>query len=499
MAKKSAISPKRDEDYPNWYQQVIKAADLAEHSPVRGCMVIKPWGYAIWENIQKILDKEFKKLGVKNAYFPLFIPLSFMEKEAEHVKGFAKECAVVTHHRLEATDDGKLIPQGKLDEPLIVRPTSEMIIGQMFSKWVESYKNLPIKINQWANIVRWEMRTRLFLRTTEFLWQEGHTAFANEKEAIDDATKMVEVYRKFYEEVLAIPVLVGKKTEREKFPGAVDTFCVEAMMQDKKALQGGTSHYLGQNFAKSCDIKFNDASGEEKFAYTSSWGVTTRMIGALIMAHSDDDGFIIPPKLAETHVVILPIVHDEEKREKIEKFSKDLKILLEEDEKIGVEVDFRDLRGGEKKWSWVKKGVPIILEIGAREIENDKFAIIRRDDFYNKSCVDSKNLLKEKIEKLLIDIQENLFNKAKKFRNDNLKSFTDREKFKKYFTPKNINKPEIHGGFAKVYFSLDEKIEESLQKDLGITVRCVLDTETNGKCIFTGKDTDRQVVFAKAY
>ena len=309
MAKqaKHAISPTRDEDYPQWYQAIVKAGDLAEASDVRGCMVIKPWGYAIWENIQAGLDKMFKDTGHQNAYFPLFIPLRFLEKEAEHVEGFAKECAVVTHHRLEPGPDGGLVPAGKLDEPLVVRPTSETIIGATFARWVQSYRDLPLLINQWANVVRWEMRTRVFLRTTEFLWQEGHTAHATEQEAQEETDCMLNVYATFAEEHMAMPVIQGEKPEGERFPGAVKTLCIEAMMQDRKALQAGTSHFLGQNFSRAQEIKFQDQNGEEVFAWTTSWGVSTRLVGALLMTHSDDDGLVLPPKLAPQQVVILPI------------------------------------------------------------------------------------------------------------------------------------------------------------------------------------------------
>ena len=319
MAKppKNAISPTRDEDYPEWYQQVIKAAELAENSDVRGCMVIRPWGYAIWENMQRVLDRKFKDTGHVNAYFPIFIPLSFIEKEAAHVEGFAKECAVVTHHRLEPGPDGKLIPAGPLEEPYIVRPTSETIIGATYARWVQSYRDLPILINQWANVVRWEMRTRLFLRTAEFLWQEGHTAHATQEEAIAETRKMLDVYADFAENYMAMPVIKGEKTEGERFPGAVQTFAIEAMMQDRKALQSGTSHFLGQNFSRVQEIKFQDQNGKEEYCWTTSWGVSTRLVGGLIMTHSDDDGLIIPPRLAPKHVVILPIYRTDEERSQV--------------------------------------------------------------------------------------------------------------------------------------------------------------------------------------
>ena len=317
--KSTAISPTRAQDYPEWYQQVIKAADLAENSPVRGCMVIKPWGYSLWENIQQVLDEKFKATGHRNAYFPLFIPLSFLQKEAEHVQGFAKECAVVTHHRLEAGEDGRLKPSGELEEPLVVRPTSETIIGAMFAQWVQSYRDLPLLINQWANIVRWEMRTRLFLRTTEFLWQEGHTVHATAEEAMEETMKMLDLYAWFAREYLAIPVIKGEKTPEERFPGAVSTYSIEAMMQDRKALQAGTSHFLGQNFARASGIRFLDEKGQLQYAWTTSWGVSTRLIGALVMAHGDDHGLVLPPKLAPAQIVILPVIHQEKSRTSVHK------------------------------------------------------------------------------------------------------------------------------------------------------------------------------------
>lgn len=353
--RKTAITPTREENYAEWYQQVIKAADLAEHSPVRGCMVIKPWGYEIWENIRRHLDKKFKQTGHQNAYFPLFIPLSYLEKEAQHVEGFAKECAVVTHHRLEVGPKGHLVPAGELEEPLIVRPTSETIIGEMFSKWVESYRDLPVLMNQWANVVRWEMRTRLFLRTAEFLWQEGHTAHATKKEALEETHQMLDIYTDMANNLLALYVIKGEKSERERFPGAANTLTFEGMMQDGKALQLGTSHFLGQNFAKASNISFTSKEGQREFAWTTSWGATTRLIGALIMTHSDDDGLVLPPKVAPSHVVIVPIIHKEEMKEKVESFCKNLKQELESvcfaGRSLEVLFDQREMRAGDKAWS----------------------------------------------------------------------------------------------------------------------------------------------------
>ena len=377
---KNAISPARAEDYPEWYQQVIKASDMAERSPVRGCMVIKPWGYALWENIVAQMDRMFKATGVKNAYFPLFIPVNFLEKEAEHVEGFAKECAVVTHHRLEQTADGKLVPGGKLAEPLVVRPTSETIIGDSFSKWVSSYRDLPLLINQWANVVRWEMRTRIFLRTSEFLWQEGHTAHATDTEAIERTHMMLNVYTRMVQDYLAIPVIEGRKTAAERFPGAVDTLCIEAMMQDRKALQAGTSHFLGQNFAKASGIRFQTESETEAFAWTTSWGTSTRMIGGLIMTHGDDDGIIMPPRVAPAHVVLLPIYRSAEDRQQVMAYVDTLASALRGIHYAGrdvvVEIDDRDI-GGARGWDWIKKGIPLRVEIGPRDMANDAVFVAR--------------------------------------------------------------------------------------------------------------------------
>ena len=381
--KRTAISPTRSENYPEWYQQVVRAAELAETSAVRGCMVIKPWGYALWENIKAGLDGMFKATGHVNAYFPLFIPKSFLEKEAEHVEGFAKECAVVTHHRLEEGPDGGLVPAGELEEPLVVRPTSETIIGATYSKWVQSYRDLPILINQWANVVRWEMRTRLFLRTAEFLWQEGHTVHETEAEALEETRKMLDVYQSFAENYMAMPVLVGEKTEGERFPGAVSTLCIESMMQDGKALQAGTSHFLGQNFAKASEIQYQSREGRNEYAWTTSWGVSTRLIGGMIMTHGDDDGMVMPPRLAPQHVVLMPVIRDEADRDVVMAYVEDIAEALRSmkvfDRVIEVVVDDRDIKPGEKGWSWVKKGIPIRAEIGKRELDEQSVFMARRD------------------------------------------------------------------------------------------------------------------------
>ncbi|GAB5403335.1 MAG: proline--tRNA ligase [Aureliella sp.] len=499
---KTAISPTRGEDYPEWYQQVIKNADLAENSPVRGCMVIKPWGYALWENMQRGLDKMFKDTGHKNAYFPLFIPMSFLEKEAEHVEGFAKECAVVTHHRLEPDGEGGLKPAGKLEEPLIVRPTSETIIGAMYAKWVQSYRDLPILINQWANVVRWEMRTRLFLRTAEFLWQEGHTVHATKEEAIEETYKMLDVYADFAENWMAVPVIKGEKTAGERFPGADITVSIEAMMQDRKALQAGTSHFLGQNFSRAQDITFQDQNGEIAHAWTTSWGVSTRLVGALIMTHADDDGMVIPPKIAPAHAVILPIYRDEESRTAVLEYCNNLKEALGQrvygGRALEIEIDDRDLRGGEKKWYHVKRGVPLRIEVGPKDIAKDAVFVARRDTGEQSSTPRAE--LVDNIVETLDAIQTNLFERAVKMREENTVTITSEAEFRKYFTPKNADSPEIHGGFAKCHFASEEAVQPLLD-ELKVTIRCVpLDgNDTPGTCFLTGQPADKWAVFAKAY
>ena len=503
----TAITPTRDENYAEWYQQVVKAADLAENSPVRGCMVIKPWGCALWEGVQRALDAMFKATGHQNAYFPLFIPVSFLEKEAAHVEGFAKECAVVTHHRLELKD-GKLVPTGELEEPLVVRPTSETIIGEMFAKWVQSYRDLPLLINQWANVVRWEMRTRLFLRTTEFLWQEGHTAHATEAEAVDETMKMLGVYAEFAEQYMAMPVIQGEKTAGERFPGAVRTYCIEAMMQDRKALQAGTSHFLGQNFAKASNIQFLDDKGTQQHAWTTSWGVSTRLIGAMIMTHADDDGMVCPPRLAPAHVVILPVLHKPEDAARVLEWSKalaaDLRKVQFDGQPLRVELDTRDLRGGDKVWQWIKKGVPIRLEIGPRDIDKDSVFMGRRDKApKDKQSVVRADLLAS-VADTLQNIQDNLYAKAKAHRKAHTKVIDTKDEFYAYFTApktKDANDPTpIHGGFAMTHFSGETELEKKIKDDLGVTVRCIpLERGEAGTCPFTGKPSAKRVVWAKSY
>lgn len=502
---KTAISPTRAEDYPEWYQQVVKAADLAETSDVRGSMVIKPWGYAIWENIQRQLDAMFKATGHENAYFPLFIPMSFLEKEAEHVEGFAKECAVVTHHRLEPDPEGGLrpAPSAKLQEPLIVRPTSETIIGATFARWVESYRDLPILINQWANVVRWELRTRMFLRTSEFLWQEGHTVHATKEEAQAETRQMLEVYADFAENHMAMPVIQGEKTAGERFPGAVSTYTIEAMMQDRKALQAGTSHFLGQNFAKAQEIKFQNESGDVVYAWTTSWGVSTRLVGGLIMTHADDDGLVLPPKLAPAHVVVLPIYRKDEERAEVMRYVETLVQELQAKQYAGepvrVKVDDRDLRGGEKKWQWIKRGVPLRMEIGPRDVASEQIRIARRDVGGKGEDLPRQQVV-ETTPDVLAQIQQGLFDRAAQLREEATETFDKLDDFTAFFTPKNADKPEIHGGLAWSHFVESPEMEEHLKR-LKVTVRCVplQPEETPGKCIFTGQETTTRGLFAKAY
>ncbi|MCA9106634.1 MAG: proline--tRNA ligase [Planctomycetales bacterium] len=493
---KTAISPTRGEDYPEWYQQVIKAADLAEVSPVRGCMVIKPWGYALWENMQRVLDRMFKDTGHQNAYFPLFIPMSFLEQEAKHVDGFAKECAVVTHHRLEPGPDGGLVPAGPLEEPLIVRPTSETIIGAMYAKWVQSYRDLPIKINQWANVVRWELRTRLFLRTAEFLWQEGHTAHATSEEAWDETRLMLDVYADFAENYMAMPVLKGEKTAGERFPGAVSTVSIESMMQDLKALQAGTSHFLGQNFSKAQDIKFQDQHGQEVHAWTTSWGVSTRLVGALIMTHSDDDGLVLPPRLAPSHVVILPIYRNDEERASVIEYCQKLAARTREvnydGQAVRVEIDDRDLRGGEKKWYHVKRGVPIRVEVGPRDVQADGVFVGRRDQ--PKSAGSSREEFLANLPTILAEMQQGLFDRAAEFREKNTVRLDTLDEFKQYFAE------DAPGGFAWCHWSESPEMEQQL-KQLKVTARNIPigQEPEDGKCIFTGQPSSTRAVFARAY
>jgi prolyl-tRNA synthetase len=495
---KTAITPTRTQDYPEWYQQVIKAAELAEISPARGCMIIKPWGYALWENMQRILDEQLKASGHKNVYFPLFIPVSFLEKEAEHIEGFAKECAVVTHHRLEKNAEGKLIPAGELEDPYIVRPTSETIIGEAFSRWIQSYRDLPMLVNQWANVVRWELRTRMFLRTTEFLWQEGHTAHANAQEAQAETLKILDLYAQFAEEYMAMPVIKGEKTESERFPGADATYTIEAMMQDKKALQAGTSHFLGQNFSRAFNIKYLSAQGNEEYAWTTSWGVSTRLIGGLIMTHSDDNGLIVPPKLAPAHIVLLPIIHKEEQRSEImaycQQLAQELKQQTYAHRNLQIEIDSRELSGGEKAWSWVKKGVPLRLEIGMKECQNNTVYVGRRDKEYKeKESFDRKQFIAQVVS-ILDQMHTNLLERARSFLRENTQQIESEHEFYQYFS-------EGGSGFAYAHWNGDAAIEAKIKQDLNVTIRCIplLENPQAGTCIFTGETSKQRVIFAKSY
>ncbi len=502
----TAITPTRAANYQDWYLEVIKAADLAENSDVRGCMVIKPWGYALWENIQHGLDGMFKATGHVNAYFPLFIPVSFLEKEAAHVEGFAKECAVVTHHRLELRD-GKLVPTGELEEPLVVRPTSETIIGASFAKWVQSYRDLPLLINQWANVVRWEMRTRMFLRTAEFLWQEGHTAHATREEAVEETMKMLGVYAEFAEQYMAMPVIQGEKTAAERFPGAVQTFCIEAMMQDRKALQAGTSHFLGQNFAKASGIQFTDQSNALSYAWTTSWGVSTRLIGAMIMTHGDDDGMVCPPRLAPQHVVIIAIAQKPEDRPRVVEYCTKLAAELRAqrycDAPLRVELDVRDANGGERRWQWIKKGAPILLEVGPRDIDKDSVFMGRRDKAPKDKQSVSRTELVAKIATFLQEIQDALFARAKAYSDEHTKTIDTKDDFYAFFAePKKAKENDptpAHGGFALTHYNGTVELEEKIKDELKVTVRCIPFDGEPGTCPFTGQKSAKRVVWAKSY
>lgn len=483
----------RSEDYSEWYNELVKKAGLAENSAVRGCMVIKPYGYSIWEKIQRGLDDMFKETGHTNAYFPLFIPKSFLSKEANHVEGFAKECAVVTHYRLKNDPNGKGIivdPDAKLEEELIVRPTSETVIWSTYKNWIQSYRDLPILLNQWANVVRWEMRTRMFLRTTEFLWQEGHTAHATKEEAIAETALMLDVYAEFVETFMAVPVIKGRKTANERFAGADDTLCIEAMMQDGKALQAGTSHFLGQNFAKAFDVKFTNKEGVLDLVWGTSWGVSTRLMGALIMAHSDDKGLIVPPKLAPTQVVIVPIFRSEEDLEKI---ASKINPLVKELKKLGISAKFDDSDHNKPGWKFAEyelKGIPVRIAIGARDLENNTVELARRDELTKETV--SFDGLAERIQNLLEEIQNNMFEKAKNFRS--LNTF-------RIDTWDDFNIQIEKGGFILAHWDGTSETEEAIKEATKATIRCIpLDSEMEvGNCIFSGKPSLQRVIFARAY
>ncbi|MDT0540426.1 proline--tRNA ligase [Croceitalea sp. P059] len=484
----------RAEDYSKWYNELVVKADLAENSGVRGCMVIKPYGFAIWEKMQAGLDKMFKDTGHQNAYFPLFIPKSYLSKEASHVEGFAKECAVVTHYRLKNAEDGSGIvvdEDAKLEEELIVRPTSETIIWDTYRKWIQSYRDLPLLINQWANVVRWEMRTRLFLRTAEFLWQEGHTAHATEKEAIEEADMIMHLYADFAENHMAVPVIKGTKTESERFAGAVETYCIEALMQDGKALQAGTSHFLGQNFAKAFDVKFANKEGKQDHVWATSWGVSTRLMGALIMTHSDDNGLVLPPKLAPIQVVIVPIYKGEEQLDAItEKVNPLVKELRSKG--ISVKYDNRDThKPGFKFNEYELKGVPVRLAVGQRDLENDTFEIARRDTL-EKETITSGDAV-EKITTLLEDIQTNIYSKAKTYQESHITNVDSYDEFKQVLEEK--------GGFIAAHWDGTTETEDRIKTETKATIRCIpIDViEEEGRCMVTGKPSSFRVLFAKAY
>jgi prolyl-tRNA synthetase len=484
----------RKENYSEWYNELVVRAGLAENSAVRGCMVIKPYGYAIWEKMQRALDDMFKETGHQNAYFPLFIPKSYFEKEAEHVEGFAKECAIVTHHRLKPKSDGSIglepDPEAKLEEELIVRPTSETIIWDTYRGWIQSYRDLPILCNQWANVVRWEMRTRMFLRTAEFLWQEGHTAHATKEEAIEETVKMLNVYAFFAENFMAMPVLKGTKSPNERFAGALDTYCIEAMMQDGKALQAGTSHFLGQNFAKAFDVKFLSKENKLEYVWATSWGVSTRLMGALIMCHSDDNGLVLPPKLAPTQVVIIPIYKTQEQKEKV---NQEAQIIMQELKQSGISVQYdarEEYKPGWKFNEYEFKGVPVRVTIGARDLEQGVVEIARRDNL-TKETLPIEGI-SQKIVKLLDDIQDNLFTKALSFREMGTRKVDTWEEFL----------VEIEkGGFLLCHWDGTPETEEKIKELSKATIRCIpLDAlEEEGRCIFSGKPSAKRVVFARAY
>lgn len=486
--------PTRDQNYSEWYNQLVIRAGLAENSSVRGCMVIKPYGYAIWERMQQQLDSMFKATGHSNAYFPLFIPKSFFSKEANHVEGFAKECAVVTHYRLKQSDDGKSVvvdPEAKLEEELIVRPTSETIIWNTYRNWIQSYRDLPILLNQWANVVRWEMRTRLFLRTAEFLWQEGHTAHATAEEAVEETRKMLDVYAEFAEQWLAIPVVKGVKSANERFAGALDTYCIEALMQDGKALQAGTSHFLGQNFAKAFDVKFTSKQGVQDFVWATSWGVSTRLMGALVMAHSDDDGLVLPPKLAPIQVVIVPIYKSDEQLKLVSDVALKIKKALTA---RGIAVVYDDDDQAKPGWKFAEyemKGVPVRLAIGPRDVESGTVELARRDT-KEKMTVQITDI-ELKIENLLQQIQENIFKKAIDFRDTSTHVADSMDEFIKILDSK--------GGFVFAHWDGTTETEEKIKEKTKATIRCIPlnNKQENGKCILTGKPSTQRVLFARAY
>src|SRR5438552_1850886 len=485
----------REQDYSQWYNDIVLKGGLADYSAVRGCMVIKPHGYALWENMQAVLDKMFKDTGHSNAYFPLFIPKSFFSKEAAHIEGFAKECAVVTHYRLKKSPDGSGLivdPDAKLEEELIIRPTSEAIIWNTYKDWIQSYRDLPILVNQWANVVRWEMRTRLFLRTAEFLWQEGHTAHATKEEAIEETKRMLDVYATFAEEYMALPVVRGLKTESEKFAGAEDTYCIEALMQDGKALQAGTSHFLGQNFAKAFDVKFLNKENQREYVWATSWGASTRLIGALVMAHSDDDGLILPPRIAPLQVVIVPISSKDAEAQK--KINEKALQLVKELKALNISVKFDNDDNNRPGWKFAEyemKGVPVRIALGARDMENNVAEVVRRDTKEKRSI--SLDGLTDYIVTLLADIQEAMFNKAKSYQVTHTTRVDEWKEFERILDEKT--------GFVSAHWDGTRETEEAIKEKTKATIRCIpLNSEKeNGSCILTGKPSKQRVLFARAY
>ena len=486
--------PSRAENYPEWYNELVKRADLAENSAVRGCMIIKPYGYSIWEKMQRALDDMFKETGHTNAYFPLFIPKSFLSKEASHVEGFAKECAVVTHYRLKNDPNGGGVivdPDAKLEEELIVRPTSEAIIWNTYKTWIQSYRDLPILVNQWANVVRWEMRTRLFLRTAEFLWQEGHTAHATKEEAIAETVKMLDVYADFAENWMAMPVIKGIKTESERFAGAEDTYCIEALMQDGKALQAGTSHFLGQNFAKAFDVKFSDKNNTQDYVWATSWGVSTRLIGGLVMTHSDDEGLVLPPRIAPVQVVIVPIFKGDEQKAMIDE---KMAVVVASFKAVGIRVKYDNTEHNRPGWKFAEyelKGVPIRIAVGPRDLENNQVELARRDT-KEKTAI-SLDGLTETVAALLLEIQSNLLQRATKYRDDHITSVDTWDEF--------INVLDNKTGFVLAHWDGTAETEEKIKEQAKATIRCIpLDNPLEvGKCILTGNPSKQRVLFARAY
>ena len=503
-SKNKGVSPSRQEDFPAWFQAVVREGEVAELAHVRGCMVIRPWGYAIWELMLAELDRQIKKSGASNAYFPLFIPLSYFESEAKHVEGFAKEMAVVTHHRLEEdpANPEKLTPGGELSEPLVVRPTSETIIGKSFAKWINSYRDLPLMLNQWANVVRWEMRPRVLLRTTEFLWQEGHTAFATEAEARANTEEMLEVYRRFAEEFLAMPVLTGEKSEDERFPGALMTLSIEAMMQDGKALQAGTSHYLGQNFAKAAEIDFLNKEGERELVHTASWGVSTRLLGALIMSHSDDIGLRLPPTVAPRQVVIVPIPRGEEGPAVLEEaqvLAREIEGLSFKGTEVRVLADLRDREPPDKRWEWTRKGVPLVLELGPRDLKEGVVALRRRDSNAKPESIE-RSRVAELIPSLLDEIQAGYHRAgSERLEARTRRDINDPDEFREWFDTDPADASA--GGFVRAPWS-EAPESAQLLEELKVTVRCLpfdQDLSPDSRCVLTGKPAVVEAVFAKAY